>query len=152
MDFPLHIRVGVGLSGLQFGSSMTDAENVFGKADKIDDVNDVEVAPTILWHYKELGVSLFFDAQHEQSFICVDIENPEAKLWEVDIFNFTEKQIIDLFKEKGIYLFEKEYHEWGEKRLSFDEANIDFYFEKNRLVSINYGLISTGAQTLILPN
>jgi len=70
----------------------------------------------------------------------------------MDIFNFTEKQVIGLFKDKGIYLFEQEYHEWGEKRLSFDEANIDFYFEKNRLVSINYGLISEGTQTLILPN
>jgi len=151
MNFPLHIRVGSGLSGLLFGSSMTDAEYVFGKADKIDDVDDLE-APTILWCYHKLGISLFFDAQHTQSFICVDIENPQAKLWGMDIFNFTEKQIIRLFKDKGIYLYESEYHEWGEKRLSFDEANIDFYFEKNRLVSINYGLISAKTQTLILPN
>ncbi len=148
----LEIRIGEGLSELRFGSTMSDAEKAFGKADKVEELNDLEMAPAILWHYYEQGFSLFFDANNDQLFICVDMMNQHAKLWDVIIFDLTEKQIIQLFKDKGIYLYEQEPHEWGEKRLSFDEANIDFYFQKNRLVSVNYGLITEGTQTLILPN
>ncbi len=72
-------------------------------------------------------------------------------LWGHKIFELNEKQIIDLFKSKGISDFETELHEWGEKRLSFDEANIDFYFEKSKLCSINYGK-SEMDLPLILPN
>jgi hypothetical protein len=152
MDFQLKIKVGIGLSELKFGSSMSEAENLFGKADKIEDVNELNFSPSILWHYFRLGFSIFFEANNSQSFICVDVINEECTLWDKDIFSYTEKQIIQLFKEKGIYLYEQEQQTWGEKRLSFDEANIDFYFEKNTLISINYGLITEGTQTLILPN
>ena len=62
-----------------------------------------------------------------------------------------EKQIIELFKSKGINVFETEVHEWGEKRLTFDDTNIDFYFEKNKLSSINYGM-SEMDLPLIFPN
>jgi len=30
--------------------------------------------------------------------------------------------------------------EWGEKRLSFDEALIDFYFENEEMVTVNWGV------------
>ena len=55
-------------------------------------------------------------------------------------------------KKKGVTNFETEVHEWGEKRLSFDELNIDFYFEKNSLSSINYGKPENESTFLILPN
>jgi len=57
-----------------------------------------------------------------------------------------------LFKKKGVTNFETEVQEWGEKRLSFDELNIDFYFEKNILSSINYGKPENESTFLILPN
>lgn len=98
-----------------------------------------------------LGIFSFFDEKNEQIFCCVEIDNPDVVLWGQKIFDFSEKQIVDLFKTKGITSFETEMHEWGEKRLSFDESNIDFYFEKNKLSSINYGK-SEMDLPLILPN
>ena len=49
-------------------------------------------------------------------------------------------------------LYETEQHDWGEKRLSFDEAHIDFYFEKNKLISINYCKPIKDSHILILQN
>ncbi|MCX6297139.1 MAG: hypothetical protein NTX97_13995 [Bacteroidetes bacterium] len=94
---------------------------------------------------------VFFDESNNQLFCCVEIDNEDVILWGQKIFSLNEKQIIDLFKSKGITVFETEVHEWGEKRLSFDQANIDFYFEKNILSSINYGK-SEMDLPLILPN
>ncbi|MCE3278396.1 MAG: hypothetical protein K0S44_587 [Bacteroidetes bacterium] len=59
---------------------------------------------------------------------------------------------IDLFKSQNYTLYETEVHEWGEKRLSFDDANIDFYFERDKLTSINYGKPLNDQPILILPN
>jgi hypothetical protein len=147
----LEIKPLIGLYDLSFGASMTEAEKVFGKAEETEFLDDIEEFRSTVWHYWENGFSLFFDENRDQLFCCVEIDNKEVTLWGREIFSLNEKQIIDLFKDKGIVSFETEQHEWGEKRLSFDEANIDFYFEKNKLSSINYGK-SEMDLPLILPN
>lgn len=147
----LEIKPVLGLSELRFGASMQDAEKSFGKAEESEFLDDIEDCQSTVWHYWEQGFSLFFDEQKDQIFCCVEIDNPEVILWGQKVFTLSEKQIIDLFKSKGMNDFETELHEWGEKRLSFDEANIDFYFEKNKLSSINYGK-SEMDMPLILPN
>jgi hypothetical protein len=147
----LEIKPLLGLSDLLFGSSMTDAEKVFGKADESEFLEDIEEFQSTVWHYWDRGFSLFFDENQKQLFCCVEIDNRDVLLWGHKIFEMNEKQIVELFKSKGITVFETEVHEWGEKRLSFDETNIDFYFEKNKLSSINYGK-SEMDLPLILPN
>lgn len=56
----------------------------------------------------------------------------------IRFLDLKEKQIVELFKSKGLLHYETKQHDWGEKRLSFDEVDIDFYFEKNKLISLNY--------------
>ncbi len=152
MSASLEIKIGVGLSKLLFGASMADAEKVFGIAEETELIDDIEECPTTVWYYCENGFTLFFEEQNKKLFNCVDIDNPESKLWGQKIFDLKEKQIIELFKSKGIIRYETEEHDWGEKRLSFDDVNIDFYFEKNKLISINYGKLIQDSQILILPN
>ena len=41
-------------------------------------------------------------------------------------------------------------HEWGEKRVTYEDLNIDFYFENNKLAAINYGKIAAIKPKLIL--
>ncbi len=151
MNQHFEIKPVLGLSYLLFGASMSDAEKLFGKAEESEFLDDIEDCQSTVWHYWELGFSLFFDEKDDQIFCCVEIDNENVVLWGQKIFDFSEKQIVDLFKSKGISEFETEIHEWGEKRLSFDEVNIDFYFEKNKLSSINYGK-SEMDLPLILPN
>ncbi len=131
---------------------MKEAEKLFGKPEEIQLLDDVDDSISTVWHYWERGLSLFFDEQQHQIFCCVEIDNEETQLWGVNVFSLKEKQIIELFQKNGFTRFETEMHDWGEKRLSFEDANIDFYFEKNKLVSINYGKPSIGSQILILPN
>jgi hypothetical protein len=115
-------------------------------------LDDLEDCSSTVWHYWDHGFSLFFDENNRKLFGCVEIDNENTLLWGQKIFTLTEKQIIELFKSKNYKLFETEVHDWGEKRLSFDDANIDFYFEKNKLSSINYGKPLNDSHILILPN
>ena len=152
MSPALEIKIGVGLSSVLFGASMAEVEKFFGVAEETELIEDIEGCPTTVWYYCENGFTLFFEEGNKQLFNCVDIENVESKLWGQRIFDMKEKQIIELFKSKGIVRFETEQHDWGEKRLSFDDLNIDFYFERNKLISINYGKLIQDSQILILPN
>jgi hypothetical protein len=141
-----------GLSNLPFGSAMDEIEKVLGKPDETEVLDDIDDCQSVVWHYWEQGFSLFFDENNNQLFGCVEIDNEETLLWGKKIFKMSEKEIIELFKSKSYSLYETEVHEWGEKRLSFDSANIDFYFEKNKLTSINYGKSLIDPHLLILPN
>jgi TRAP-type C4-dicarboxylate transport system substrate-binding protein len=151
LSFVLEIKPVVGLSALPFGASMKEAEELFGKAEESELLDDIEEYQSTVWHYWDKGFSLFFDESDQQLFCCVEIDNKEVTLWGKRIFDMQEDQIIELFKSRGITEHETELHEWGEKRLSFDQANIDFYFERNKLSSINYGK-SVVDLPLIFPN
>jgi hypothetical protein len=148
----LEIKPGVGLSQLAFGSNMAEAELAFGKPEETELLDDIDDCQATVWHYWDSGFTLFFDEHDNQHFNCAEIDHPDTVLWGQAIFKLNEKQVIELFKKKGFSRYETEQQEWGEKRLSFDDANIDFYFEKNKLCSINYGRPSANSSILILPN
>lgn len=152
MYISFEIKPCIGFSALLFGASMADAEIVFGKTDEVQLIDEIEEFQTTVWHYWDNGFTLFFDERNNQLFNCVEIDNFEAQLWGQKIFDLKEKQIIELFKSKGFTVYETEQHEWGEKRLSFDDVNIDFYFEKNKLKSLNYCNPTLNSKLLILPN
>ncbi len=152
MRSSFEIKPGIGFCKLLFGASRTDAEKAFGKPKDIQLIDDIAEFKTTVWHYWENGFTLFFDEQNNQLFNCVEIDNADALLWKQRLFDLKEKQIIELFKSKGFLQFDAEHHDWGEKRLSFDALNIDFYFEKNKLISLNYGKLNLDSKLLILPN
>ena len=96
---------------------------------------------TVKLHYGiigTMGLHFFFDEHNEQLFNCVEIRNTDAQLWGKKIFSLNEKEVIALFNSQHILQFDSEQHDWGEKRLSFDEVNIDFYFNGGKLISLNY--------------
>lgn len=152
MNHNLDIKLGIGLCSLIFGASISEAEKCFGEAENKELIDDIEEATATVLYYTNKGFTLFFEDNNAQLLNCVDIENPDAVLWGHKIFEFKEPQIIELFKSKGIIHYETEQHDWGEKRLSFDDVNVDFYFEKNKLTSVNYGKLIQDTQVLILPN
>jgi len=55
-------------------------------------------------------------------------------------------------KAHNYLLTDTEIQDWGEKRLSFDDAGLDCYFENGKLVSINFGVIEEPSDFEFLPN
>jgi hypothetical protein len=152
MENLFEINLGTGLSSIGFGATKEEVEARLGKPEQIENVDEIIDQPTTVWHYKKNNISLFFDEKKTKKFVSVDIENKKSLLWGEKIFELSEDEIVIMFRGRGMYLFESEIQEWGEKRLSFDEGNIDFYFVEGEMTSINFGYITEGAQTLILPN
>ena len=153
MNSNYQINLLKGFSDLNFGQTIAEAEKVFGKSEETQELNDeiLETSCTVL-HYWESGFSLFFDNKNAKKFSSVEVDNEETTLFSKKVFNLKEKDLLDLMKENGYTLSDSEQQEWGERRLSFDEAGLDCYFENGKLSSINFGLIDDQQTYEFLPN
>lgn len=152
MSIKIEIKPRIGLGDLHFGATMEEAERYLGKAEDVELLDEEEGYTTSVWHYWEKGYSLFFNAEHNNVFSCVEIDNSDSILWGEKVFNLNEDELKELFKKNGYTNIETEQQEWGEKRISFDDLLVDCYFENGRLTSINYGIYIDSNRVLILPN
>lgn len=153
MNFLSQINLLKGYSNFNFGKSAAEAELFFGKPDEVQVLNDeiLEASSTVL-HYWEKGFSLFFDNKNFNKFSSVEVDNEETLLFGEKIFSLKEQEIIELMKKNNFSLSDSEHQDWGEKRLSFDDAGLDCYFENGHLVSINFGVIDEPSNFDFLPN
>lgn len=142
-----------GFCVLSFGSSKDTAVEIFGQPEEIQNLtDDILNNNSMVYHYWNEGYSLFFDTNKNQTFCSVEIDNRETLLFNIKIFTLKEKEIVELMKQKGYALTDSEVHKWGEKRISFDEVGLDCYFENNRLVSVNFGVLETENNFYYFPN
>lgn len=153
MDFTPQINLLKGFCTLNFGVSSVDAELVFGKPEEVQVLEDpiLETSCTV-YHYWESGFSLFFDNKNSMKFGSVEVDNADTLLFGKKLFYLNELQLIEVMKENNYALSDTEKQEWGEKRLSFDDAGLDCYFENNKLTSINFGVIDEPGTFEFLPN
>jgi hypothetical protein len=153
MSFVPEIKLLKGFCSVSFGESTEKIRKVFGEPEEIQQLND-EVLNTssLVYHYWDQGFSLFFDSLKSTVFCNAEIDNKDTILFGEKIFLMKEKEMTELLKKNGFKLSDTEVHEWGEKRLSFDEAGLDCYFENNKLTSVNFGLLEKGDNIYFFPN
>ncbi|HLN53409.1 MAG TPA: hypothetical protein VK212_06845 [Lentimicrobium sp.] len=134
-----------GLNDLKFGDTPATVEKVLGKPQETKNLSEEgdevdEELDTILWEYDDEGLTVFFEGKNNHVLSCFETDNAEATLFGKKVFEMNEQQIISLMKENGLTQIDKEVEEWGEKRISFDEGLIDFYFQDNELITVNWGV------------
>src|SRR5690606_33257588 len=149
----LEIKLLKGFCSLPFGATKENAAIFFGEPEEIQNLSDdILNNNSLVYHYWNSGFSLFFDTNKEQAFCSVEIDNKDAILFDTKIFALKENEITELMQKNGYELTDTEKHNWGEKRLSFDAAGLDCYFENNKLVSVNFGIMETGNNFTYFPN
>lgn len=148
----IEIKPRIGLNNLNFGVSMPDVEKFLGKPQEIARIDEMEEHKSIVWHYWSSGFSAFFDDNANGKFSCAEIDNKKALLWDQEIFLLTEKEIVKLFNKKGFKEIEIEQQKWGERRVSFDDALVDLYFESEKLISVNFSMPVVQNKIVFFPN
>lgn len=142
-----------GFCNLPFGTGKEAAVLHFGEPEEIQNLtDDILNNNSLVYHYWEHGFSLFFDTNKNQAFCSVEIDNKETLLFETRLFTLKEKEIVALMKQNGYDMTDSEHHNWGEKRVSFDSAGLDCYFENNKLVSVNFGVLEPDNNFYYFPN
>jgi hypothetical protein len=73
---------------------------------------------------------------------CIETDCQEATLFGSKVFELGLDEIIELMRKNGYADYETEMEE-GEKRLSFEEGLIDFFFKDATLIAVNWGVMVT---------
>jgi len=136
MELPLELKRGIGR--IHFGMTIEEVEKFMGKASDIEQIDGTETKFTSILRYTDEGITLFFEGE-SCLLVYIDISNEDCTLWGEKIFFLQEVEIEDLMKKKGYKNFEKEEEDWGEKRITFHQGNIDFFYENGELISIFFG-------------
>jgi len=137
----LQIKPKEGYGELPFGVDSKTVINYLGEAEEIEDIEDEDVFNTIIMNYWEQGISVFMEGVEKSVVACFETEHPESTLFGDKVFDMDEIQIIELMSSHGFEIAETEIDETGEKRLSYDDAMIDFFFDDGELIAVNWGVL-----------
>ena len=138
-NFIMEIKPKIGLGELKFGEIPENVTKIIGLPGNAEEIStDDDLKTTILSF--ENGVTVFLEGLVEPIVSNFDIDNRTATLFGKKIFEMPENEIVDLKKANGYNEMEKEDEDWGETRITFDDALLDFYFEGNELVAVSWGI------------
>ncbi len=138
----LVIRPLAGIGELSFSAGMQEITDLLGQPEDSEVITDGDnEVETLIWNYWEKGLSLFIEGSDNSVFSNCEVENTEATLFGVKVFGLDEASIIALMQENGFSDYESEDEPWEERRLTFEDAQADFYFLDGKLTTVNYGVV-----------
>jgi len=137
----LEITPKIGFGEIHFGDVSEKVISLLGQPEDIENIEDVDGFNTVVLNYWEHGITIFFEGKLKSVVACFETENPDATMFGKTIFDMTENDIIALMAEKGYEVEEIENELSGERRVSFDDAMIDFFFINGDLVAVNWGVL-----------
>ena len=94
--------------------------------------------PTTILHYFDGELTLFFEGD-SPTLQCIDSSIEDTTLFGESIFDMSEKDIVRLMVDNGYCEEDADDEAWGERRVSFGEANVDFFFDEGELSSVVWG-------------
>jgi hypothetical protein len=139
MDLQIAIKKGMG--EIHFGCTPEKVRALYGEP---EDVEELENAidgnvESIVWNYPEAGLNFFFDAANgEPTLSTIESDNLETVMFNARIFNITRDNLISLMKENGYKDMDEDDETWGEHRVTFEDAQIDFYFADQELTLVSW--------------
>lgn len=135
-----------GFGELKFGMTPDEVTGLLGNPDEeeILETDDDEDTNTLIMHFDDQDISLFFEGDEEERYLVnIETGNSQAKLFDAEVFKLTEEQIIDLMKSQGYEEMDIEDAEDedfpDDRRISFDDVMMDFFFENGELASVSWG-------------
>ncbi len=129
-----------GFGELAFGQTIGETVQQLGTAEEIDEMDGEDGMNTVILHYWDLGMSIFFEGIEKSVISCFETDNPDSVLFGHRVFEMNQDQIMKIMHDNGFHTVEKELEE-GETRLTFDDGLIDFFFAKNELVAVSWGVL-----------
>ena len=136
MELTINIKQGIG--GIKFHMPVEDVVALLGTADEVENIDNAADEPTTVLHYNDLGLTLFFENENPE-LACIDTCNADCTLFGKEVFDLEERQLVELMVKNNYTEQDADEEDWGERRISFPEGNIDFYFDEGELVSIILG-------------
>ena len=136
----LEIKPKEGLGNILFGEIPENLSKIMGEPESVEDVRTDDDLKTTILSFPDKGITVFLEGLIEPIVSNFNVDNKEATLFGVKIFDKTEAEARKLMEDNGYGNFEEDEEEWGERRLSCEDALMDFYFVKGKLQAVNWGV------------
>jgi hypothetical protein len=130
-----------GMGDIHFGCTPEVVRALLGDPDEVEELESAVdgVVESIVWNYPDSGLNFFFEAANgEPALSTIESDNLDTVVFNAKIFNLTKDSIIDLMKENGYSDIDEDDETWGEHRVTFDDAQIDFYFDDQELTLVSW--------------
>ena len=137
----LDIAPKIGYGEIKFGETSDKVITVIGQPEDFENIEDIDGFNTVVLYYWDLGVTVFFEGKEKSVVSCIETENPESEMFGKKVFEMNEEDVISLMTSKGYEVAEIEMETTGERRVSYDDAMIDFFFSEGDLVAVNWGVL-----------
>lgn len=136
MKFNIEIKKGLG--DILFDMPVEKVVSILGESTEVESIENAADEATTVLHYEDDGITLFFEGENP-TLQCIDISCEDATLFDENVFDMTEKEIVQLLVKNNYFEQDIENEDWGERRVSFNEGNIDFFFDNEELQSVVFG-------------
>lgn len=138
----LDIKPMQGLGELKFGASQEDVKKLLGEPDETETIDvEGEIHEVEVWSYFDPGHSIYFEKDLDNVCTNIETENEDALLFGKKVFELDQDAIIALMKENNFTKFEIEKDdELDEVIVFFDEAHLQFVFEKDSLGLVSWAV------------
>ena len=137
----MQINLLTGINDIVFGISKYDFVSKINSELEFDIIEEDADFKTETTYMDDIDSSLYFEGTESlMVFSACDTQNKDATLFGELIFSLNKARIKTLMKENNFDKLEEEIEEWGEERLGYYDARIDFYFNNNKLKSISWGI------------
>ena len=152
------IKVGIGLGNVRFGSSKAAIKKIIGEPNEIDHVDvpiDEEEIAIEQWHYDELELSLSFNDFDNELLDTFAVSSPEYTLNGKQLIGKSLIEINHILDELNLGECIKEDLSDDDENThvySFQDANMNFWFEDDELSEIQWGPDENFEQPLIFAN
>jgi len=131
-----------GINDIEFGISKYEFSKEQGTELDFEVIEEDADFKTEAVFIKDYNSSLYFEGTEvDMTLAACDTQNKEANLYGVMIFDKTKDEIKALMLEHNNKDLEEEAEEWGEMRLGYYDARIDFYFDGEKLRSVSWGVL-----------
>ncbi len=134
----MEIKIKQGLGELKFNMPVEEAVAMLGTANEVENIDNAADESTTVLRYTDMGLTLFFEGENP-TLACIDVANEECTLLGENVFDLDERQLVQLMVKNNYTEQDVDEEDWGERRVSFPEGNIDFYYDEGELVSIILG-------------
>lgn len=137
----ISIEVTKGIENLPFGITPEKVRVLMGEPSEVEELENATdgSVESIVWNYPNEGLNFFFEAATGEPSLCtIESDNIETWLYGKKVFELDKLQILSLMKEHGFSDTEEEDETWGEHRLTFNDAQIDFYFIEEELSLVSW--------------
>ena len=136
MDFTIKLKKGLG--EIEFGMPVEEVVRLLGTADEVENIDNAADESTTVLRYNDEGLTLFCEGDNP-TLACIDVANEECTLFGQKVFDLDERDLVKLMVDNNYSEQDVDEEDWGERRVTFPEGNIDFYLDEDELISVILG-------------